>query len=83
MRGVLRRSNASQGEPQLARFLFDGLLERSGQLLFDDNLNKDGFTEWETFGVCHLPGAGIFTNFRWRFEINRDINFLPDCNQSA
>lgn len=70
MRRRLRRSNASQDESQLARFFLDGLFERGGQFLFDDDLDEDGLAERNAFGVCHLPGAGVFTNFGRRFEVD-------------
>ena len=47
----LRRSNASQDKSQLARFIFNGLFKYSGQLLFNDDLHKDGFAEGYSQGV--------------------------------
>jgi len=82
MRWRLTRSNASQDESQLARFVFDGLFEIS-QLLFDDDFYKDGLAEWNSESVCHLPGAGVFANCGGRFEVDRDVNFLSDLNQSG
>ena len=81
MRKRLGRSNASQGESQLARFLFDGLFEVVQYILLDNDFYEDGLAESNTSGVDHLPGAGIFANFGRRFEADRYFNFLALGNK--